>query len=142
MYVAADLHIHTSASDGILAPEEIAAKASRQGLLAISITDHDTVDGLRDGMQSASNVSLEFIPGIELSTEFHDNEIHILGYYIDFSHHGLTQLLETLQESRSRRAEKMVEKLAGLGKKIDMDFGFAHCRYCRSGQASYRQGTG
>jgi 3',5'-nucleoside bisphosphate phosphatase len=121
MSVAADLHIHTSASDGLLAPQEIVTKASHQGLIAISITDHDTVDGLREGMQAAGNVSLEFIPGIEISTELHDTEIHILGYYIDSTHHGLTQLLEKLQESRARRAEKMVEKLTGLGKKIDID---------------------
>ncbi|MBS4023434.1 MAG: PHP domain-containing protein [Dethiobacter sp.] len=120
MAVAADLHIHTTASDGLLTPQEVVASAARLGLHAISVTDHDTVDGLKEAVQAAEKTSLEVIPGIELSTEHRDKEIHILGYYIDINNYELSLLLAALQKSRAGRAEKMVEKLESLGKNIEM----------------------
>jgi len=116
----ADLHIHTIASDGLHKPEEIVARASAMGLMALSITDHDTVDGLEIAMQESRNLNLEFIPGIELSTEYLNREIHILGYYIDYKDNALCSLLKTLQGSRYNRAEKMVHKLSSMGFCIDM----------------------
>ena len=115
MTVVADLHIHTTASDGLLTSGEVAEKAVSLGLSAIAITDHDTIDGIDGAMTSLENDQLEIIPGIELSTESDDKEIHILGYYIDHTDPDLIALLKKLQESRFARAEKMVKKLNSLG---------------------------
>jgi hypothetical protein len=126
MTVAADLHIHTLASDGLLPPHKVVADAAAKGLLAIAVTDHDTVNGLPEALASASQLSIELIPGIELSTEFAGKEIHILGYFIDPYNHNLKTLLETLQQSRRGRAEKMVNKLAGLGYTIELSAVLRH----------------
>ncbi len=121
MAIAADLHIHTLASDGLLTSEEVVMKASGRGLLAIAVTDHDTTDGLEEAAQAAGRYALELIPGIELSTEYRNKEIHILGYYIDPMHNRLSSLLREIQQSRTSRAEKMVVRLSLLGKEIAME---------------------
>ncbi len=120
MTVVADLHIHTTASDGLLSPAEIVRKAVSQGLSAIAITDHDTIDGINAALNTAKNALPEIIPGIELSTETDDREIHILGFYIDHTDPDLIALLKILQESRFNRAEKAVKKLNSLGYLISL----------------------
>ena len=74
----ADLHIHTHYSDGVMSPSEIIEYAKRKNLLAISVTDHDTVNGIDESIKLASKTDLILIPGIELSTEYQSSEIHIL----------------------------------------------------------------
>lgn len=120
MMIAADFHIHTLASDGLLPPRKVVADAAAKKLMAIAITDHNTVDGLPEALTAASQTSMDFIPGIELSTELSGREIHILGYFIDPYHQNLRNLLETLQQSRRCRAEKMIKKLVSLGYNIDL----------------------
>ena len=121
MTVVADLHIHTTASDGLHTSAEVAKKAVSLGLSAIAITDHDTIDGIRGAMNNPENdQSLEIIPGIELSAEMDEQEVHILGYYIDHTDPDLIVLLKKLQESRFARAEKMVKKLNSLGYQISL----------------------
>ncbi len=117
--VAADLHVHTTASDGLYSPAEVAEMATTIGLSAIAITDHDTVDGIIPARRSSRR--LEVIPGIELSTEYAGHEIHILGYYIDTGHPRLMRLLRELRQSRVGRAEKMVARLAELGYGIELE---------------------
>ncbi|MBS4031310.1 MAG: PHP domain-containing protein [Clostridiales bacterium] len=124
--VVADFHIHTLASDGLLSPRKVVADASAKGLLAIAVTDHDTVAGLPEALASARQLSMELIPGIELSTEFAGKEIHILGYFIDPYNQYLNSLLATLQESRQGRAKKMVDKLTGLGYQIELSAVLRH----------------
>ncbi|MBS3902416.1 MAG: PHP domain-containing protein [Dethiobacter sp.] len=120
MNVAADLHIHTTASDGLLSPVEVVRKALSLGLSAIAITDHDTIDGISSAMNASEDDLPEIVPGIELSTEIDDREIHILGYYIDHTDPDLISLLKKLQESRFSRAEKTVKKLSSLGYQINL----------------------
>ncbi len=120
MNVVADLHIHTTASDGLLSPVEIVKKAGTLGLSAIAITDHDTIDGISSAMNASENTLPEIIPGIELSTEIDDREVHILGFYIDHTDSDLIALLKILQESRFSRAEKTVKKLNSLGYLISL----------------------
>jgi predicted metal-dependent phosphoesterase TrpH len=119
MNVAADLHVHTTASDGLHSPAEVTRLAAARGLDAIAVTDHDTVDGIAPALAASRQVQLEVIPGIELSTDYRNFEVHILGYYIDTGYPRLLALLRQLRESRISRAEKMMAKLAALGYKLE-----------------------
>jgi predicted metal-dependent phosphoesterase TrpH len=110
-----DLHIHTTASDGVLTPAEVVRVAVDKGLEAIAITDHDTTAGIDAALEAAQASRLEVIPGIELSTEEGSREVHILGYYIDHGDEALQERLAVLRRARRDRAWKMVKKLEGLG---------------------------
>ncbi|HUS69684.1 MAG TPA: PHP domain-containing protein [Anaerolineae bacterium] len=110
-----DLHIHTTASDGLLTPAEVVRVALEKGLSAIAITDHDTTDGLDEALAAARGHELEVIPGIELSAEQGSREVHILGYYVNHRDRDLQEKLEVLGRARRERARKMVGKLAGMG---------------------------
>ncbi len=118
----ADLHVHTTASDGRVSPQNILIQAKKAGLSALAITDHDTVDGLLSVWKTSKNDrSLEVIPGIEFSTDVPNHEIHILGYFINPVHPALTKQLELLIKSRIERAQTTVLKLIKLGYPIDYD---------------------
>lgn len=115
--ITADLHIHTTASDGRLSPEKIIEQAMEAGLSYIAITDHDTVDGLLElsSLQQPLPASVAVIPGIELSTDLDENEVHILGYYIDIFNRELRSQLDILIAHRLERAKEIVSKLNQLG---------------------------
>jgi len=111
-----DLHIHTTASDGRLTPEEVVRIAAKQGLSVIAITDHDSLAGIEPALLAAESVpSLRVIPGLEINTDTPNAEVHILGYFIDYRNKGLKQTLERLRNSRETRARKIVAKLGELG---------------------------
>jgi predicted metal-dependent phosphoesterase TrpH len=115
-----DLHIHSTASDGKLSPSEIVRKAAANGMKVIAICDHDTVDGISEALTAASSVpGIRVIPGIEISTDVPQGEIHILGYFINYNDKDFLAALSRMQNSRLNRARKMVTKLEGLGVKID-----------------------
>jgi predicted metal-dependent phosphoesterase TrpH len=107
----ADLHTHTIHSDGALSPVELVAKAKRVGLSAISITDHDTVNALDDVASFSDDRSIEIIPGVELSTNYNDSEIHILGYFVNVRNRHLLESLTVFREERLKRVERIVDKL-------------------------------
>lgn len=109
-----DLHIHTTASDGSLSPEVMVEKAYNFGYDAISITDHDTVDGLIEAIKAGERFGVEVIPGIEINTEYKNHEVHILGYFIDYKDKLLLEKLEQLKKFRIKRVKKMVKKLNEL----------------------------
>ncbi len=116
----ADLHLHTTASDGRLSPAEIVRIAGMKGLDVIAITDHDTTDGVLPALKAAEAYpSLMVIPGIEISTDVPDGEVHILGYFIDCQDQELQEVLLRLKNSRLERAQAMVSKLSELGIHID-----------------------
>jgi predicted metal-dependent phosphoesterase TrpH len=118
--VKADLHLHTTASDGRLEPKEIVSLAIRVGLDVIAITDHDTIDGVVPALAATSNSdSLRVIPGVEINTDVARGEVHILGYFIDYTDKKLAAILQKLRDSRHDRAQKMIAKLNDLGMKID-----------------------
>lgn len=111
-----DLHIHTIFSDGLLTPEQVVNKAIKLNLKAIAITDHDTVDGIRPALNEAKKYTeFEVVPGVELSTDWHSEEIHILGYYIDHNDLNLRTALVSFQQKRSERVEKIIAKLKNMG---------------------------
>ena len=93
-----DLHTHSNASDGSLTPSELMDLAREKGLSAIALTDHDTIDGIREAMQRAEEIrsegyDLELIPGIEFSSEYEGQDIHIVGLYIDIENAFLKRRL-------------------------------------------------
>ncbi len=110
----ADLHLHTIHSDGVYPPSELVDKAKQAGLSVISITDHDNVAGVREGVAAGSQLAVEVIPGVELSTSVDGREVHILGYFIDTENARLAEFLRFLREERLKRAERIVEKLHSL----------------------------
>ena len=115
----ADLHTHTTFSDGMLTPTQLIDLAYRNGVRILALTDHDTTDGLPGAFRAAARYSdLTLIPGIEMSTDVPGNEVHILGHFIDWENEAFQQELARLRESRLGRARKMVEKLAQLGKPV------------------------
>jgi len=116
-----DLHLHTTCSDGLDTPEEIVSIAVGRGYRTISITDHDTVAGIERGLEAARGTSLELIPGIELSAMDGDDDIHILGYYIDYKNPDFLRRISFFMEKRRERAEKIVESLNYLGLDINIE---------------------
>jgi hypothetical protein len=110
----ADLHIHTLASDGWFTPEGAVERASRAGLAAISIADHDSINGIRAALWAGKKYGVEVIPGIELSSEFEGHELHILGYFIDWRDKRFRNKVLELQEARADRAKEMLNKLKTL----------------------------
>jgi len=117
----ADLHLHTTASDGTLTPHEVVTKAKDAGLSAIAITDHDSTSGLEEAISTGNELDIEVIPGIELSTLDGEKEVHILGYFIDPSNLSLTDILSKMIRARDNRAVAMVQKLNDLGVDISLD---------------------
>jgi 3',5'-nucleoside bisphosphate phosphatase len=110
-----DLHIHSNFSDGILTPLEIIKKAVVKKLKGIAITDHDSVDAISSAIKLSYNYEIDFIPGIELSTSYYENEVHILGYYIDYENPELLKMLHKLKTERFERLIKMIKKINILG---------------------------
>ena len=113
-----DLHTHTYFSDGTLSPEAVVALATQRGLAALSITDHDSLESLEPA-RKAVGPSLDLVPGIELSSMHEGLDLHILGYYLDPSHEGLSRRLDRFREDRRQRAMAMIELLSGMGVELD-----------------------
>jgi len=116
----ADLHLHTTASDGRLSPEDVVRTAAHLGLAVISITDHDSLDGIAIALKAAGQYpSLTVIPGVEVSTDVPHGEVHVLGYFVDHTNPELIIKLAAFRNSRKVRAQRMIEKLATMGVHID-----------------------
>jgi len=114
-----DMHIHTTASDGLCDIDEIIELAQAAGLDGVAITDHDTVDGLAEAEQKAKEKGLPLIPGIELSADWQGVDVHILGYWIDYHQKWFRERLLFLQEERLQRCYNIAEKLAALHVPVD-----------------------
>lgn len=118
MFSKVDLHIHTNFSDGFHSPIEVINFVAKKKISVISITDHDTIDGIKETISVASDYGIEVIPGIELSSELDEKEIHILGYFIDIDNSELQTKLKFFKEGRTKRAEKIVNNLNDVGVNI------------------------
>ncbi len=115
-----DLHLHSTASDGKLSPAEVVCRAAEAGLTLMALADHDTVDGVVPALEAARAFpSLRVIPAVEISTDVPNGEVHLLGYFIDYTDHYLLATLDKMRHSRERRAEGMVVKLENLGLPIE-----------------------
>lgn len=118
----ADLHLHTTASDGRYSPEELVGKAAGVGLAVMAITDHDSVDGVAQALKAAQSFpDLKVIPGVEIGTDIPHGEVHVLGYFINYVDAGLIDRLAELRDSRKMRAKNMIAKLADLGVYIEWE---------------------
>ncbi len=116
--VEVDLHIHTTASDGTLTPAQVVQLAKKRRLKAIAITDHDTVDGVKEAFEEGQRVSLEVIPGVEISANARTGSVHLLGYFVETERGILKEKLERLKQARSERNPRIVDKLNHLGLNI------------------------
>ena len=115
-----DLHIHSTASDGRFSPADIVQKAAERRLAFIAIADHDSVAGIVPALAAAKAFPrLRVIPSIEISTEVPYGEVHVLGYFIDYTSHKLLATLARFRNSRRKRAQGMVAKLEKLGIHIE-----------------------
>ncbi|MDD4178845.1 MAG: PHP domain-containing protein [Candidatus Margulisbacteria bacterium] len=115
----ADLHTHSTFSDGTDSPEELVRLAAAAGLTTIALTDHDNVDGIEQAAEAGRGVGVEVIPGIEFTTENSRAELHILGYFIDYRSEPLLAVLQKVQHGRVKRIDKIVQKLNKLGVDIE-----------------------
>jgi predicted metal-dependent phosphoesterase TrpH len=117
-----DLHLHTLASDGRLSPTELVNLVASKGVKVAAISDHDTTEGIEEAMRAAqAHSGLEIIPAIELSTDIPGDEIHMLGYFLQYEDEEFQAILRRFREGRLERGRQMVEKLVSLGKPVDWD---------------------
>ena len=112
----ADLHTHSTYSDGRLTPTELIERAASKGLEVLALTDHDCIDGTAEAQEAAQRYpQLLFIPGVELSTDVPHDEVHVLGYFLDWRNQRFQDRLARLRRSRLERGQKMLAKLKRLG---------------------------
>jgi len=113
-----DLHTHTTASDGTHSPETNVRLAKEAGLAGIAITDHDTVAGVAEAAACGEQIGIKVVPGVEISTAADGKDIHVLGYWIDTKDERFLQRLAGQRNTRGRRNEMILQKLAELGYEV------------------------
>ncbi|MDQ7857377.1 MAG: PHP domain-containing protein [Armatimonadota bacterium] len=116
-----DLHTHTTASDGVLAPAALVEEARRWGVEVLAVSDHDTTAGLDEALGAGAALGVEVWPAVELSCDVEAGEVHMLGYFVDRTLDWFQALLSRLRDGRSLRARRMVERLAALGVPVEFD---------------------
>ncbi len=116
-----DLHLHTSASDGTDTPSLTVETAERLGLEAVALTDHDTVDGVDEARRAGERLGVETVSGIEVSSDYRDNNIHVLGYFIDPASPALRPVLDWVRIEGAARNRKLVAMLREDGFDITLE---------------------
>lgn len=119
-----DLHVHTTASDGVHSPTEVVKMAKKIGLKALGVADHDTIDGLPEAMRAGKKYGVEIVPGVEITnywSEQNRREFHILGYYCDSKNKKLNDTFKHYQQIRLERAKKIVQALQKLGWQVTFE---------------------
>ncbi len=117
----ADLHIHTTVSDGRYSPSDVVREAVNRNLGMIAITDHDTFEGYFEANETAKDLDIEVIPGVEITSEFHDRECHLLAYGFDTENEEMVQFMQDQKMIRIDRAKKIVQNLKKLGFDVSYD---------------------
>lgn len=117
----ADLHTHTKASDGTCEPAENVRLAKEGGLMALAITDHDTVAGVPEALAAGRELGIEVIPGVEVSSVGRGQDIHVLGYFIPYEDSAFQERLVGLRETRHERNQLLIAKLQELGIPITLE---------------------
>src|SRR5882672_8504083 len=113
------LHLHTTHSDGTYTPAELVDLARRSGLAAVALTDHDTLGGVAVAQAAAIGTGVEIVPGVEITAEYRERELHLLGYFVRQDDDPLTAALERLRVHRVGRFRDMVERLRGCGVSLE-----------------------
>jgi len=116
-----DLHTHTTASDGRCTPAELVARASAAGVTVLSVTDHDTVAGCAAAATAAGDAGIQFVPGIEITAIRDEDDVHVLGYFIDQGSPALHAFLAEQRQRRLARVRRMIDRLAASGVRLDAD---------------------
>jgi predicted metal-dependent phosphoesterase TrpH len=117
---AVDLHTHTTASDGALAPRALVREAVKHGVRVLAVTDHDTTDGLAEAMEEArQHAGLEIIPGLEINCDVAGGEVHVLGYFVNHAAPSFQAFLGEQRRERRDRIHRIADRLAELGMPID-----------------------
>ncbi|MDO5292248.1 MAG: PHP domain-containing protein [bacterium] len=121
-----DLHVHSNVSDGTSTPSELVAYAYEKRLKAFALTDHDTVDGVKEAVDAAKRLAtdtyeLTVVPGVEISAAYNGKDIHILGLFLDYENKILVDTLHQVADERKRRNEKMCKNLQDAGILITME---------------------
>jgi len=116
----ADLHCHTTASDGLLSPTELVQLAAKLGLKGLGITDHDTIQGWEEAVVAGNYYQIRILKGIELNTNWKGKEVHVLGYEVDRSSTLLTDKLKELRKAREKRLVEILDRFRGLGINISV----------------------
>ena len=120
-YNLADLHTHSTCSDGLRSPTQAVEEAVAAGVRVLSLTDHDTVDGIDEAMAAGKEQGIDVVPGTELSAHVNDRELHLLAYFVDHRSQRLAVHLSKLRERRHERGAAIVERLNQLGVQISLD---------------------
>lgn len=128
--IFADLHLHTFYSDGTFSPEALAARGAEVGLSAMALTDHDTVEGCEEMARACQALGIEFIVGTELTAEFENREVHLLGYFLDLRNEKLLAEIKKFQAVRQSRIHEMADRLnkIGIPLRAETVFALANCR--------------
>lgn len=113
--VCADLHTHSTFSDGTRSPEENVALAKKLGLEAVAVTDHDNLGGARAALEKGRELGISVIPGVEISTQTDGRDVHLLGYFVAFDDEGLSQAFQENAERRKKRVCAIADRLADAG---------------------------
>ena len=122
MHQYCDLHTHSNYSDGTFSPAEIIAQAETLGLSAVALTDHNTVAGLPDFMAAAQNSSVEAVPGVEISCQYGDTELHLVGLYLPMENLDvITVYLESLNRKKEESNRQLIRNLNRAGYLLDYD---------------------
>ena len=116
-----DLHVHTTASDGIMAPSRLVDFAADSGVVALALTDHDTTDGIDEAVARAAIRGIDVIPGIEFSVDHPVGSFHMVGLFIDHGNRKLQEIITYLKERRSTRIHRMIDDLKMHGIDISLD---------------------
>ena len=110
-----DLHLHTTHSDGSFSTRDVMTFAKQAGVTALAITDHDIVEGIAEATAIGTELGIEVVPGVEISSRLGESELHILGYFLNWTDPLLAQRLSSLRDSRHTRNPKIVQRLNELG---------------------------
>ena len=111
-----DFHCHSTCSDGRLTPTELVDLAASRGVRIMALTDHDSLEGIAEARQAAArHPGFHLIPGVEMSTDIPNAEVHVLGYFLDPSDHEFQDILTRMRDTRLGRAQGMVDKLRAMG---------------------------
>jgi predicted metal-dependent phosphoesterase TrpH len=116
-----DLHMHSNFSDGLNSPAELVRMAAEKHLGAISLTDHDCVDGVNAAIAAGRELGVEILSGVELSCEFEGRDLHVLGYGVEPDHAGFQEMLRRFRETRHNRGLQIIEKLNALGVAVEAE---------------------
>ena len=114
-----DLHLHSNRSDGADAPARVVERAAEHGLAAMALTDHDTLAGLEEASAAARERGIAFLNGVEISSKYKNNEVHILGLGVGTDCAELNTALERIVRDRETRGRRIVDRLRELGVPID-----------------------